>query len=86
MPINYTIDIDNRTVLVVVRQYDSAGKEVSISNIIVPESAAEQRRVPDPAELKCPTCKGVGLTFDDGFPEECSECHGTVISNRSAGR
>jgi hypothetical protein len=35
----YPLEIDNRAVLVVAKQYDAAGDEVSISNISVPASA-----------------------------------------------
>ena len=51
----------------------------------LPESDAEQRRVPDPAEQKCPNCNGVGegATEDGGWI--CTVCNGTGISKRSAG-
>ena len=52
MPINYTISIDDRAVLIVVRQYDSAGGEVSIANINVPESDAELQRAVDRSAIE----------------------------------
>lgn len=49
--------------------------------------AVEQRRVPDPAEQKCPICHGEGEVFDviTASVQECDACDGWGISNRSAG-
>jgi len=78
MPINYTIRIDDRAVLVVVRQYDSAGGEVSIANINVPESDAELQRAVDQHEQKCPICAGKGeLMISLSGLEVCHTCKGT---------
>lgn len=48
---------------------------------------AEQRRVPDPAEQKCPICHGEGEVFDvvTASVQECDACDGWGISERSAG-
>lgn len=46
---------------------------------------AEQRRVPDPAEQKCPTCKGFRHVAGEGVVSMCLDCKGTGISKRSAG-
>jgi hypothetical protein len=39
----YKLDIDDRAVLVVVRQYDEAGEEIAVSNIVPPRSKPTRR-------------------------------------------
>ena len=57
MPEKYEIEIDDRAVLVEIRQYDSAGLEVSISSITVPDRVAEQRNAPvHERGWKCTQC------------------------------
>ena len=86
MPINYTISIDDRAVLIVVRQYDSAGGEVSIANINVPESDAELQRAADQHEQEnaCNWDNVSSLDFDgcNGCKFSCALGH---FPNRSVG-
>ena len=71
MPINYTISIDDRAVLVVVRQYDSAGGEVSIANINVPESDAELQRAVDRSAIELlAVIRNAGEVEMDDFSKE----------------
>ena len=71
MPINYTISIDDRAVLVVVRQYDSAGSEVSIANINVPESDAELQRAVDRSAIELlAVIRNAGEVEMDDFSKE----------------
>jgi hypothetical protein len=86
MPEKYEIEIDDRAVLVVVRQYDSAGQEVVISNISVPDRAAELLRAPVQSEQKCPDCNGMGRVPETAYQYvECNACNGKGISTRSDG-
>ena len=86
MPEKYEIEIDDRAVLVVVRQYDVAGDEVAISNINVPDRVAEQRDAPVHAEHKCPRCNGRGIVRSTSNSDvKCPMCNGAGIYNRSAG-
>lgn len=71
MPINYTISIDDRAVLIVVRQYDSAGGEVSIANINVPESDAELQRAVDRSAIELlAVIRNAGEVEMDDFSKE----------------
>jgi len=86
MPEKYEIEIDDRAVLVEIKQYDSAGEEVSVFSISVPDRAAEQRDAPIHAEQKCPWCYGFGIINRALTTASiCPFCNATGISNRSAG-
>ena len=50
------------------------------------DSRSPTLRAPVQSEQKCPVCLGRGrLNVFSNKPNECTECNGTGISNRSAG-
>jgi len=69
MPEKYQIEIDDRAVLVVVRQYDSDGVVV-IENIAVPDRAAEETHT-------CPYCEGKHIYNYRGIRIDCVTCNNT---------